>query len=239
MAGRARGSVVRNLFYRILHEMFPFVRYLRAHSAIMKELASFAPGRHPLEGPTLSAVRAYCGAKPLDLEEALIAQQTRATALDEKTFRHAASVATALTVASAATTAVAQLLSSPFWKMVVTVPTFLAIVYVMAGGMLGIAAARTLPGYGTGIRFRIEQDTEAPDRKPYVLAEALACQERMNNIRVARNEAAFMSIRNGFFCIVVAVCALLIGVQFAAKDNGIERKIWPASFGGASTRNQS
>jgi hypothetical protein len=196
----------------------------------MKELDSFATGGHPLEGPTLNAVRDYCSAKPSDLEEALLAQQARAITLDEKTFRHAGSIATALTVASAATTAVAQLLLSPFWKMVVTVSTFPAIFYVMAGGLLGIAAARTLPGYGTGIRFKIEQAAEALARKPYVLAEALACQERMNNIRVARNEAAFMSIRNGLLLIGVAICAVLLGALFATKVDTFERKIWPAAF---------
>lgn len=219
-----------DFFYRILHEMFPFVRYLRAYSAIMKELASFVSGCIPQEGPTLNAIRAYCSAKPSDLEEALAAQQARAIALDEKTFRHAASIATVLTVASAATTAVAQLLTNPFWKMIVTASTLLAIIYVMVGGLLGIAAARTLPGYGMGIRFRLEQDTEAVAMKPYVLAEAVACQERMNNIRVARNEAAFMSIRNGLLFIGIAICALLLGAQFSSKVDGLELKVWPASF---------
>lgn len=219
-----------DILNRIFHEMFPFVRYLRSRSAIMKELNSFAPGRLPQEGPILDAVRAYCSAKPADLEEALIAQQARAIAVDEKTFRHAGSIATILAVASAATTAVAQLLSSPSWKVAVTMSTLMAIIYVMIGGLIGISAARTLPGYGTGIRFRIEQDTEIPARKPYVLAEALACQERMNNIRVARNEAAFMSIRNGLIFIGIAICAVLLGAQFASKVDGLELKVWPASL---------
>jgi hypothetical protein len=204
--------------------------YLRLHSKIMRELALPLSGRQPPEGPTLDAIRAYCSAEPSDLEQALAAEHARAVTLDEKTFKHAASVATALAVASAATTAVAQLLSGPIWKLVVIAFTFPAIAYVMAGGLLGFATARTFPTFGIGMRFKIEQNNEKPAMKPYTLAEALACQERINLIRVARNEAAFMSIRNGFICIVFAICAVLLGVQFANKVDGIERKIWPASF---------
>jgi hypothetical protein len=221
---------VRGLFSRVFHEFFPFVTYLGQCSKIMRELAVPMSGRQPPEGPTLDAIRAYCGAEPSDLEQALAAEHTRAIALDEKTFKHTASIATALAVASAATTAVAQLLSGPTWKLVVIAFTFPAVAYVMAGGLLGFATARTLPTFGIGMRFKIEQNNEKPAMKPYVLAEALACQERINLIRVARNEAAFMAIRNGFICIVIAICAVLLGVQFANKVDGIELKIWPASF---------
>jgi hypothetical protein len=215
----------------IVEQVFPFVPYLQAHSAIMAELATFRPGGRPAEGPTLASIRSYCTAKPSDLEQALIAQQARSVALDEKTFKHAGSIATALAVASAATTAIAQSLSSPFWKAVVVSFTLPAIIYVMIGGFIGIAAAaRTLPGYGTGIAFRIEQDAEPKAKKPYVIAEALACQERMNNIRVVRNEAAFLCIRNGFFFVGLAVCAVLLGTLFGAKPETVEPKIWPAAI---------
>jgi hypothetical protein len=219
-----------SFLHRAVEQIFPFVEYLRAYSRITTELKSFAPGNRPVDGPAFSAVRAYCSAKPSDLEEALAAEHVRAAALDEKTFKHAGSMATALAVASAATTAVAQLLTSPAWKVIVTALTVPAIFYVMIGGFIGIAAAaRTLPGYGTGVVFRLEQDAEPEFRKPYVLAEALACQERMNNIRVARNEAAFMCIRNGFLFVGLAVCAVLLGALFANKFETIEPKIWSAA----------
>lgn len=219
-----------SFFDRIIEQVLPFIPYLRAYSQITDELRSFAPRRDPVEGPTLAAIRAYCSAKPPDLEAALTAQLARAVTLDEKTFKHAGSIATALAVASAATTAVAQLLSNPMWKIIVTALTFPAIAYVMIGGFIGIAAAaRTLPGYGTGLVFRLEQDAEPTARKPYVLAEALACQERMNNIRVARNEAAFMCIRNGFLFVGLAVSAVLLGALFTNKAETIEPKIWAAA----------
>lgn len=219
---------------RTFHEILPFFRYLRMRSAIRKELESFAPGCRPSQGPTLAAIHTYCTAKPSDLEEALASQQARAIALDEKTFKHASSIATALTVASAATTAVSQLLSTPAWKLTVVGLTVPAIAYVSIGGLLGIAAARTLQVYGTGIAFKLEQQAEAQVMKPYVLAEALACQERMNHIRVARNEAAFMSIRNGFICMVLAICVVLVGAQFSNKPDAISPKIWPAGLASSS-----
>jgi hypothetical protein len=150
--------------------------------------------------------------------------------LSFKTFKHAASIATALAVASAATTAVAQLLTSPDWKFAVFACTIPAIVYVTVGGLLGFGATRTLVTFGVGIRFTIAQNSESLAMKPLVLVEALACQEGMNLIRAARNEAAFMSIRNGFIFVVLAISVVLLGATLATKTEPVERKIWPASF---------
>ena len=119
---------------------------------------------------------------------------------------------------------------SPTWKFVVVVFASISVFYVMIGGLLGVAAAtRTLPTFGIGMGFKAKRANESVAMRPYLLAEALACQERMNQIRVIRNEAAFMSIRNGFLFVLIAVLAVLIGVQFTNKDDAIERKIWPAS----------
>lgn len=214
---------------RILHELFPFVCYLRLHAAIINELNQFITGALPT-GQTLSAIRTYSSAPSADLEEALAAEQKRAVALDEKTFKHAASIATALTLASAATTAVAQLLSELIWKLTATAFAAPAIFYIMAGGLLGFAAARTLPMFGIGMRFKTDINNEDCAMKPFKLAQALACQERINQLRVARNETAFMSIRNGFLCLIAALLIVLIGVQFSGKADVIERKVWPALY---------
>jgi hypothetical protein len=84
--------------------------------------------------------------------------------------KHAASIATALAVASAATTAVAQLLTSPDWKFAVVACTIPAIVYVTVGGLLGFGATRTLATFGVGIRFTIAQNSESLAMKPLVPA---------------------------------------------------------------------
>jgi hypothetical protein len=211
---------------RVFEELLPFIVYLRMSSTVLNELEMYRSGKLP-EGPVFNALRAYSGAALADLEGSLIAEQTRGVALDEKTFKHAASTATALTIASAATTAVAQLLPGPNWKIAVIACAFPAIVYVMAGGLLGFAAARTLPMFGTGMRFATEIKNAELMMKPFEMARALACQERINQVRVARNEAAFMSIRNGFLFIVAALSIALFGVQFASKAGDIERKVWP------------
>ncbi len=214
----------------VFEQIFPFIKYLRFRSRKMHELDPHIRGLPFRKGPVLDAIRTFSHAEPADLKEALLAEQSRGVALDEKTFRHSASIATALTVASAATTAVAQLLTGPNWKLGIVACTVPAIMYVMIGGLLGFGAARALPTFGVGIRFTIAQNCESLAMSPLVLAEALACQEGMNLIRAARNEAAFMSMRNGFFFVGLAISLVLLGVNFSTKSDSIEPKIWPASF---------
>jgi hypothetical protein len=55
--------------------------------------------------------------------------------------------------------------------------------------------------------------------------EALACQEGMNLIRAARNEAAFMSIRNGFIFVVLAISVVLLGATLSRpRQNPLNAK---------------
>jgi hypothetical protein len=214
------------LFNWLLEQGLPFVRYLRFRSLKLRELEPYVRDQPPKAGAVLDAIRLYAHAEEGDLREALLAEQSRGLALDEKTFRHSASIATALTVASAATTAVAQLLTSSGWKLAALACTAPAIFYVMIGGLLGYGATRTLQMFGIGMGFTMARNSAGPVMKPYVLAEALACQEAMNLIRGVRNEAAFLSMRNGFFFVALAVLVVLLGVTFATKDDRIEPKIW-------------
>jgi hypothetical protein len=223
---RSSAKSTKNAFDRVLHELFPFVAYLKLRRSIRKELDSFAIKALPEDGPTLAAVRRYAVATPENIKEELVIQQKRAADLDDKTFKYATSIATALTIAAAATTAVAQLLSNSILKLAVVMVGVPAIGYVMAGGLLGIAAARTMGGYGTGLEFRLAQDGERPAMRPLVLAVALACQERVNIAKSARNEAAFMCIRNGFILTTIAICVILAGSRSQDKSDTIERKTW-------------
>ncbi|MBB5053605.1 hypothetical protein HNQ36_003605 [Afipia massiliensis] len=228
MAGREGNQIVTALAKRIFEELFPFITYLRLRSKVLGEVAEFSIGSMP-DGPILIAVRIYASAAPTDLEDGLISEQKRGVTLDEKTFRHAASIATALTIASAATAAVAQMLPGTEWKIAVVVFTIPSIFYITAGGLLGLAAARTLTMFGTGMRFTLDSKNASPSMKPIVIAHALACQERVNLVRVARNEVAFMLIRNGFLCIVAALSIALCGAMYANKDDAVERKVWCAA----------
>jgi hypothetical protein len=229
MVERERNLTLVAFLRRIFEELFPFATYLRLRLRVLDELATVTSGSLP-DGPILVAIRAYSGAAPADLEEGLASEQKRGAALDEKTFKYAASIATALTIASAATTAVAQLLPNSGWKIAVVAFTIPSIVYVTAGGLLGFSATRTLPMFGTGMGFAIENKNASPAMKPAVIARALACQERVNLVRVARNEAAFMTIRNGFLCIVAALSMALYGaMQPTSKDGVIEGKVWHAT----------
>lgn len=213
----------------LVEQALPFIKYLRFRSRTMSELETHILGLPFSSGPILDSIKYYSHAEASDLREALIAEQSRGIALDEKTFKHSSSIATALTVASAATTAIAQVLTSSEWKVATVACTAPAICYVVIGGLLGFGAIRTLPTFGIGIRFMIAQNSETAAMRPLKLAEALACQEAINLIRVARNEAAFMSMRNGFVFVTMAVLMVLLGVTFATKSDQTRPRIWPAS----------
>lgn len=73
--------------------------------------------------------------------------------------------------------------------------------YVLSAGFVALGALRTLPSYGYGTRFLLQQEDNAPS----TVADALARQELMNNIRHLRNETAYQALRNGLILLFVAI----------------------------------
>ena len=64
-----------------------------------------------------------------------------------------------------------------------------------------ICALRTLPSYGYGTRFLLDQSVDPPQ----ILADALARQETMNVVRHLRNEAAYQAMRNGLLFLFAGI----------------------------------
>ena len=66
---------------------------------------------------------------------------------------------------------------------------------------MALGALRTFPTYGYGTQFLLQQreNTET------VLADALARQETMNNIRHLRNETAYAALRNGLLFLFAGI----------------------------------
>jgi hypothetical protein len=71
------------------------------------------------------------------------------------------------------------------------------------------ASLRTLPTFGYGTGFKI--DSKTADAPAEVYVDALLRQEKANQIRQVRNEAAFQALRNGFFLFgIVLILYLLV-----------------------------
>lgn len=220
--------MIQNLVSRILQEIFPFPAYWRLRWNIAKKLQwdSLSVDKSAPDA-LISTVADYKKLSVKGLEDGLEGEHKRALALDEKTFKHAASIATALTLTSAVSAATSQLISNVYFAFAVFVLSILSAFYVVAGGLLGFGAARTLRTYGVGTRHRLALEGARQSAKANLLAECLARQEQVNLIRVARNEVAFMSIRNGLILLVFAVAVLMFGLLKTSRSSDeLDGKVW-------------
>lgn len=222
--------MIKRVAGRAFHEVCPFVSYLRLRQRIEKRLhwnSSSSAGEE--RDVLMTAVADYRMLSIKGLEDSLKSEHERAISLDEKTFKYAASIATALTLTSTGVAAASQFVSEFHLAAVAFMASILSAVYVVSGGLLGFGAARTLRSYGVGVRHRLALQGARQAGQANLLAECVAYQEQVNLIRVARNEVAFMSIRNGLLLLMVAIAVLQFGLLQASRSNDdVGRKIWKA-----------
>jgi hypothetical protein len=145
-----------------------------------------------------------------DLEKSILEEHERSKLLDEKTFKMTLSLALGLTILGSVT---AVLLRNVGESTIATLMRFglaLSIFYIFVGGSIALSSLRTLPtfGYGTGLKIDVKR-ANAPVE---VYIDALLRQEKANQIRQVRNEAAFQALRNGFvlFGIVLILYFLVL-----------------------------
>ena len=81
-------------------------------------------------------------------------------------------------------------------------------IYVLIAGFLAMAAFRTLPSFGYGTEFLVGLKQSAEPKQIYL--DCLVRQERANQIRQIRNEAAFQALRNGFIIFALVLIVYLL-----------------------------
>ncbi len=167
---------------RTTEELLPFIYYLaRARRHRLRcEKADI------LKDPAFAN---YGSLSSDQLNGRLKEERARASATDDKTFRLTLSLSVGLTVLGSSAALVIGAATLPSVKIALAIIIGLALFYVMSAGFVAIGALRTLPSYGYGTQFLLQQQKGSTD----VLAEALARQEIMNTIRHLRNETAFMA----------------------------------------------
>lgn len=214
---------------RLFGELFLFVGYLRLAARLSKLGTAHEA---TLDSEKLHrAIQDYAALTDSTLEELSKCEISRGQAPDDKTFKFGTTFATVLTFATGVLAALGQSLTSGCWRTVVMALAIPAIFYSAAGGLLGLAAARTMRTFGTGPAMAATMANAGPVQRPIHLARAVAYQERINLQRVARNEAAFMCIRNGAMFIVFALAAIVIaGTLVTPKSETPGAKLWLAAY---------
>lgn len=147
-----------------------------------------------------------------ELDERLRQEHSRASMLDDKTFKLTISLSVGLTVLGSVAALVIKAVAQPLVHLLLAAIVCVALVYLLLAGFVALGALRTRRTYGYGTHFLLlRRQSDAPN----VAADALARQELVNTIRHLRNEAAYQALRNGLFLLFAGLLlfALAIGYQ--------------------------
>lgn len=205
------------MIVRMLEELVPIVFLYMRDRRIKKREGDPAILNNP----------SFNGYADLTIDQAqdrLKEERTRAAALDEKTFKLTLSLAIGLTVVGTAITALIEKVPEPISRIGIATGLAVAITYILLGGFIALGAMRTLPTYGYGTVFLLQQSA-AGSITP--LADALARQETANTRRHLRNEAALQMLRNGFLVLLAAFIAFAAsyGSRLVADAREVEARL--------------
>lgn len=193
---------------RVLEEILPFLYFIKNKRNIITKVSN--------ECAIGNKVERY---KKLDAEcltSRITEEHERAVKIDEKTSKFTLGLSVSLAVLAAASSSFVKFLPDSEYTTTISVICGVAALYMLAAGITALGALKTLPTYGYGT----EHEILLKESGVSYLAEALCAQEFMNIIRQLRNEAAYQSLRNGFFMLFVALSMsviLLSGVVYKTK----------------------
>ena len=175
---------------RVYEEIFPFGIYIKNAMHLRKRCKCRDILREEMfvEFETLAS-----DLLSLRLEE----ERQRASALDEKTFKLTLSLSVGLTVLGST----AAFFAKGVWADIVVAVIGIGVFFVLGAGFVALGALRTLPSYGYGTQFLLRKS----ENEQIILADALARQETMNQMRHLRNETSFQALRNGLLLIFAGI----------------------------------
>lgn len=205
----------RKRFPRWLEEIFPFAAYLQAKWNIDHEIDNVMKGIS-VSKQIEDAWKCYCMLDVGELLSCLSSEYERSDGIIEKTFKFGAGLATALTISSVAIALVGEKLSGMGWKIAFVAAIGPAFCYIAAGGILGLSAIRAQRRFGWGPEALAERKNKSDQDLVKLVARDLALQQRLGIINVMRNEAAFMSLRNGFLLAILAILFALAGLAIGS-----------------------
>ena len=193
---------------RILEEIFPFFAYFCNRSRPKKQC----------DCNNILNLERFADYRKLSSEQLtrrLDDEHQRASAIDEKTSKMTLSLSVSVMILGfmIAFTAKLEFDSMDQGLLILVV---LVLLYILIAAFMALGALRTLPKYGYGTEFVLKKSQEST-RKVEILADALARQECMNDIRHLRNEMAYQTLRNVFYLLFIS--AVIFGVAMSEEMN--------------------
>jgi hypothetical protein len=180
---------------RVVEEVFPFVAYVRN----VRKLRRLATAEDLFDQkPKLARYRALPEAQ---LTERIKEERSRATALDEKTFKITLALTVGLTVIGTTSAVLIDTVAMGAVKTVVAISLAVAVTYILAAGLIALGALKTQPSFGYGTEPLLIE----PDKRQAEYADHLARQEFVNQTRHIRNEASYQTLRNGLVVLMVTI----------------------------------
>ena len=205
-------TVERILFCDVVERIFPFFTYWAAK----RKLDERRDSESILERDEYSE---YTQLPPDELDGRLREEHERTERLEDKTFRLSFAITFGLAifgVGSGLTIGDGLGLESPtLWVLVSLVAG--AAIYFWSAALLAAGALESVSMYGIGTQ-RLVWAKDKTDRELAALyAKDLACQELVNLNRHNRNNATYMSLRNGLLLLLgIGVLALIEFVRAAS-----------------------
>lgn len=140
----------------------------------------------------------YCSLSRKQLKKRLKEEHRRPLIIDQKTFRLIISLSFEFTVLSSAAALLREVELSGAVQTALKIIILTGLVYILLAGFVALGSMRTFSLYGYGTEFLLQQQSNGQR----VLAEALARQQIMNNLRHWRNETVYMALRNVFLLVL-------------------------------------
>ncbi|HXW24964.1 MAG TPA: hypothetical protein VEK73_09470 [Xanthobacteraceae bacterium] len=185
---------------RPIEQIFPFIRYVIVRRRKLKEAMAC----------TIANVGVgYESDSEEELRGLLNDERTRAAALDEKTFKMTLSLTFGLTVLGTLSPLLLDHINSRCLRLMCGVMIIVAVAYALAGGFVALGAMRTLPMYVARLGSIPKDQIEARRSK---VAEYLHRNELISIVRQLRNETSYLSLRNGFIFLSIALSIFIVGL---------------------------
>ena len=212
--GYLKGSQNMKIFSSILEEVFPFVFFNLRKNKKLNEASNFDNVEHR------EVVEKYADLPHKEVCERLNEEHERGKTIDEKTVKFTVTISLATAMLGTAGSVILKSVSSPELVLVISLLLACSVFYTFSGGLLALGALKTLPTYGYGSTFRIKKNKDDA-----VALSALVSQEKVNNTRHLRNEAAYQCLRNGFILLLCALTIYAVSPVFKYENNQERQKV--------------
>ena len=190
---------------QIAEQLFPFWNYCKYSKRLKKQCDVEVD-------PCAKELADYQKLPQEQLRQRLKEEHQRASAMDEKTFKLTFSLSVGLTVLGSTIAYLTQVIPSGMVQKFLIGVIGIGLIYILAAGFMALGAVRTRETYGFGTEFLLQLQQE--ENVQVVLADALACQEKVNIIRRNRNETAYQAIRIGFGALFVGIIVFLVTLMY-------------------------